>query len=1042
MSNLPPPLSNEEMMRLNPDVQKRLSKPAIPPSMRTNEKPPEKQEGLFSSLARGIATTPARFLATGAAAVESTYRAATGDVAGAGKRLAEGYTVPWLGHLEPYKIGVDIDEQDERGMFGKETLDVVGAGAEIASYGFGGGLGGKTLKEAFKRGGLTAAKELIKKNAKYEAIAGLTGGLGYGVQEEDASVGSVLGSGLMGAGLGYGAGAAFPLVGAGLRHLKGSSADDIVNSFIQTATAKEAMTTRRALEAGKPVPEAKPIELPPLYEIPGGEDIFAPPAPDARKLEPKLKEKAEGLGFTKKFVNQMEQMSAQERKDARLMKRLADEIVLEGNTSVPDPQVIAGNSTFAQVGKLKGAHDAAGIRFGEIADSMPNKPIPLKTIRLREDGVEEIIDPLGRMTAYLDENKVKIVKDKNGFIKGLDFNGEQCTYRGKGTYTTEREMLNQSFQELFPSRAKGMDIYRTPKEIINIRQKLGEYAKKLAPKPGEKMSGAYRVIEGLRKDLLQPIGAVNQEFYNVNKTYAVTSGGLDRIYKSLVGKRYADAGEGELREKLSQVIRRLTSDAGADARVELNALRKTVAQVYEMAAQEAKRKGLPVEEMPEIMSQDPQRLAELSHYINDLYDLKRKGGFAKQIEGGVMGAATKLGGFKDMAIGAKTYNPMQVLSGATKLIQGDKVKNARNLLDELFAEGVEEVVEAVPTSPVKPPVAPVRGGIPDEGAIPTKVDGAAPAPKGGAKPPQEAAGALAGIEQEYDEEGKMTGIGFNPGKAAAGMGLMMGMSSKVGKNAIEKLKAKAKDFTSAEEFVKAAEPDILKIKLWDYEDALKEYSSKLDTVHKEIEQFVTQGQKPSGNYGVKFTSLKNGKTYTNDFPTETMALQAEKRYRTTLGGKAKDIEFLDTNSLDEFNFNQKKEKLLQRLNEKKPRPEDYGVYTKSQLTDIWNKSRPKTEGAKPNVKKMVIKDLMDAEGETMDDLIGKIPEGELSFTKGPIHVVDTGEGYMILDGQHRASEALKAGKTEIDTKILSKAEADELYGDRWPELIEMIEDTD
>ena len=56
------------------------------------------------------------------------------------------------------------------------------------------------------------------------------------------------------------------------------------------------------------------------------------------------------------------------------------------------------------------------------------------------------------------------------------------------------------------------------------------------------------------------------------------------------------------------------------------------------------------------------------------------------------------------------------------------------------------------------------------------------------------------------------------------------------------------------------------------------------------------------------------------------------------------------------------------------------------------------------------------------------------MTKGPIDVVKTEDGWMVLDGQHRSVEALNRGEKFIDANILSSDEALKKYGDRWPQL--------
>ncbi len=61
-----------------------------------------------------------------------------------------------------------------------------------------------------------------------------------------------------------------------------------------------------------------------------------------------------------------------------------------------------------------------------------------------------------------------------------------------------------------------------------------------------------------------------------------------------------------------------------------------------------------------------------------------------------------------------------------------------------------------------------------------------------------------------------------------------------------------------------------------------------------------------------------------------------------------------------------------------------------------------------------------------------------SVTTGPIEIVKTDQGNVVVDGHHRVSEAIKAGKDTIDYKVLTPQEAIEKYGDVIPNLRKLI----
>ena len=111
--------------------------------------------------------------------------------------------------------------------------------------------------------------------------------------------------------------------------------------------------------------------------------------------------------------------------------------------------------------------------------------------------------------------------------------------------------------------------------------------------------------------------------------------------------------------------------------------------------------------------------------------------------------------------------------------------------------------------------------------------------------------------------------------------------------------------------------------------------------------------------------------------------------------------------------------------------------TEETVTEVRQKA--KTKNITSIKQDLEIKGLLDAEGESIANVSTKIPAGEVSMTKGAIDVVKTEDGYLVLDGQHRAAEALAAGKTKIKSNILTAKEALIKYGDRWPQLESVLD---
>ena len=62
---------------------------------------------------------------------------------------------------------------------------------------------------------------------------------------------------------------------------------------------------------------------------------------------------------------------------------------------------------------------------------------------------------------------------------------------------------------------------------------------------------------------------------------------------------------------------------------------------------------------------------------------------------------------------------------------------------------------------------------------------------------------------------------------------------------------------------------------------------------------MTFNYTPSGNYAVKFTSIKGGKEYVNEYPTKEEAIMATERL-SHMATTVKNPEFLTQSQLDDF----------------------------------------------------------------------------------------------------------------------------------------------
>jgi hypothetical protein len=82
----------------------------------------------------------------------------------------------------------------------------------------------------------------------------------------------------------------------------------------------------------------------------------------------------------------------------------------------------------------------------------------------------------------------------------------------------------------------------------------------------------------------------------------------------------------------------------------------------------------------------------------------------------------------------------------------------------------------------------------------------------------------------------------------------------------------------------------------------------------------------------------------------------------------------------------------------------------------------KTDG----LRDVPIADFKNTDTTSWNEAIQNVNKGELSKTNGPVEVVLTKNGYKLVEGNHRAVQALNNGDTTIKAKIISKEGLDEI----------------
>jgi len=209
--------------------------------------PKEKKPGVVQTIAQTVAQPFLKTIASGGALLEAGTGLAKAIVGKEGKVNQENYDkiqkegidFGYLGKAKPIGAGFDATKGIKENV--RPIADAAGVGLEIASYIVPVGKAKTAIDAARKGKVLKGAVE----GAKAGSSAGAIGGTGMGLQEEDASVGSVIkntaiggiAGGILGGGLGAGSGAlrntVTKAVEARSPQAVSKKVDDLVGTIIQ-----------------------------------------------------------------------------------------------------------------------------------------------------------------------------------------------------------------------------------------------------------------------------------------------------------------------------------------------------------------------------------------------------------------------------------------------------------------------------------------------------------------------------------------------------------------------------------------------------------------------------------------------------------------------------------------------------------------------------------------------------------------------------------------------------------------------------------------
>lgn len=168
---------------------------------------PVEKNNLLTAIAKPFIKTAAAIPAV----IGGVSKLAQGDVQGAQEAITKERSFGALGSTRP--IGIN-QETGEKQKFGELAKDVVGTGAEIASY--------AAPTGALGKGASLGAKAMSA--AKAGALGGALGGFGQGLQEKQPLLKTV-GQTVTGAALGGATGGALPILGAGASKIAEGAGD-------------------------------------------------------------------------------------------------------------------------------------------------------------------------------------------------------------------------------------------------------------------------------------------------------------------------------------------------------------------------------------------------------------------------------------------------------------------------------------------------------------------------------------------------------------------------------------------------------------------------------------------------------------------------------------------------------------------------------------------------------------------------------------------------------------------------------------------------
>jgi hypothetical protein len=451
-----------------------------------------KQDGLIKGFTKAVLNPFARMganIAQAGQGVANLGRVVMGkDI----KPLADTVKMPFFGDVKP--IG-------QSGDFGKDLVDSLGIGLELASFipvGRGVKAGVETAKKGTNvfRGATQVGKEGL--------VGGTLAGAGFEMQQDDATVGSTLGSGaiggVLGGALGGVLGAGTTLVGQGVRALKtGQVMQKELNELLSDPTTH--ISQKLAERTGNQ----------PLSKVVAGD----------KALSESIRQ---GVDAPTSFMVRHSTPA-----DKQIMNKMLDvaERVFENPAATQRSSDLVGGSIIKRTNDLNNVLRKTGKQIDEAAQNLKGQSVAIDTAT-------------SQFSDELSQAGVRMVDGKLNFANA-DFEGIKPAER----------LISDIFKRM---QRAGDDAYELHRLKRFIDEKVN-YAKQ-----GEGLTGqAERIVKGLRANIDGVLDGFSGAYKTANDTYAQGIQIAD-VFKKFLGKDFA-LGDKITQTKAGMLSRRLFSNA-------------------------------------------------------------------------------------------------------------------------------------------------------------------------------------------------------------------------------------------------------------------------------------------------------------------------------------------------------------------------------------------------------------------------------------------------------------------------------------------------